>query len=141
MPDEIPPVLQVLETGLYCDDLARTAKFYRELFGLQPLVDTPRLCALDVNGRNLLLLFQKGATVDGLKTDGGWIPPHDGHGPVHFAFAIEAKDVDRWISHLRRHGVEIDGRTTWERGGTSLYFRDPDNHSVELVTQNTWRTF
>ena len=136
-----PAIVRVLETALYADDLARTAKFYRDVFGFEPLVDTPRLCALSVNGISVLLLFQRGATGAGLATDGGFIPPHDGSGPVHFAFAIEAGDLSRWEAHLAANGVEIESRVTWDRGGTSLYLRDPDNHSVELVTTGTWATY
>ena len=136
-----PAIVRVLETALYADDLARTAKFYRAVFGFEPLVDTPRLCALSVNGISVLLLFQRGATRAGLATDGGFIPPHDGSGPVHFAFAIEAGDLSRWEAHLAANGVEIESRVTWDRGGTSLYLRDPDNHSVELVTPRTWATY
>ena len=136
-----PKVSHVLETALYCDDLARSVQFYRDVFGFAPLVSTPRLCALDVSGRSVLLLFQRGSTVGGMKTESGWIPPHDGHGPAHFAFAISAADLDQWIEHLRASGIEIDGRNEWERGGTSLYFRDPDNHSVELVTEGTWASY
>ena len=138
----VPPrVLAVLETALYADDLTRLAAFYREVFGFEALVDTPRLCALNVGGRSVLLLFQRGATMDGLQSDGGFIPPHDAHGPAHFALAIEAADVERWETHLASHRVEVESRVRWERGGTSLYFRDPEGHSVELVTPGTWSTF
>jgi catechol 2,3-dioxygenase-like lactoylglutathione lyase family enzyme len=27
---------------------------------------------------------------------------------------------------------------SWRRGGTSLYFRDPDGHSVEVATPGLW---
>jgi catechol 2,3-dioxygenase-like lactoylglutathione lyase family enzyme len=136
-----PRVLAVLETALYAEDLARSTRFYRDVFAFESLVDTPRLCALDVGGRSVLLLFQRGATVDGLQSDSGFIPPHDGHGPAHFAFSIAAEDVERWESHLTAHGIEVESRVHWERGGTSLYFRDPDGHSVELVTPGTWATY
>lgn len=134
-------IARVLETSLYADDLVRTVAFYRTVFGFEALVDTPRLCALDVNGVSVLLIFQRGATRDGLTTDGGWIPPHDGSGPTHFAFAIDAADLPWWENHLQSNGVEIESRVTWARGGQSLYFRDPENHSVELVTRGTWTTF
>ena len=137
----MPKVSGILETAIYADDLARTTQFYRKVFGFSALVDTPRLCALDAGERSVLLIFQRGATVDGLKTETGWIPPHDSSGPAHFAFAIESEDLESWISHLESNRVEIESRVTWDRGGTSLYFRDPDNHSVEIVTRGTWATY
>lgn len=137
----MPKVSGILETGVYADDLGRTAEFYKRVFGFSALVDTPRLCALDAGERSVLLIFQRGATADGLKTDRGWIPPHDASGPSHFAFAIESVDLESWVAHLESNGVEIESRVTWDRGGTSVYFRDPDNHSVEIVTRGTWATY
>lgn len=137
----MPNVSGILETGLYSDDLARATKFYREIFGFDALVDTPRLCALQAGDRSILLIFQRGATVAGLKTESGWIPPHDASGPSHFAFAIQSEDLESWTTHLESNGVQIESRVMWDRGGSSLYFRDPDNHSVELVTPGTWATY
>jgi catechol 2,3-dioxygenase-like lactoylglutathione lyase family enzyme len=35
-------------------------------------------------------------------------------------------------------GIAIESRITWARGGTSLYFRDPDGHSLEVATPGLW---
>jgi len=139
--ESTPRVTHVLETALYAEDLARSAEFYRRTFGFEALVDTPRLVALDVGGRDVLLLFQRGATAEGLETDSGWIPPHDGSGPTHFAFAIEREDLEKWAQRLAALDIAVESRVEWERGGSSLYFRDPDGRSVELVTPGTWATY
>jgi catechol 2,3-dioxygenase-like lactoylglutathione lyase family enzyme len=34
--------------------------------------------------------------------------------------------------------VPIEGRTQWPRGSTSIYFRDPDGHLLELATPGLW---
>ncbi|HEX2723231.1 MAG TPA: VOC family protein [Gemmatimonadaceae bacterium] len=136
-----PPVSRILETALYADDLSVTSSFYKDIFGFAALVDTPRLCALDIGGRSVLLIFKRGATAGGLTTDTGFIPPHDANGPAHFAFAIDFEVLPRWEAHLASKGIEIESRVEWERGGVSLYFRDPDGHSVELVTPGTWATY
>ena len=54
------------------------------------------------------------------------------------AFAIGTSEVPQWEKRLAYLGIEIESRVTWERGGVSLYFRDPDNRSVELATPGIW---
>ena len=137
----MPVVLRLLETALYVDRLEETVGFYRELLGLTVLDATPRLVAMDAGQGTVLLLFQRGATTAGAGTPGGWIPPHDGAGPVHLAFAIEAAAVGDWEHRLQEHGVAIESRVRWSRGGQSLYFRDPAGHSVELATPGTWSVY
>lgn len=134
-------VTQLLETALYTDDLTRTADFYRSLFGFATLVESPRIVALDVVGRDVLLLFKRGATLEPLESAGGIVPPHDGSGPTHLAFGIERADLDEWASRLSALGISIESRVEWDLGGVSLYFRDPDGHSVELATRGTWATY
>ena len=43
-----PAIEGLLETSLYARDLRRTAAFYRDLFGLKALVDSPRLVAFEI---------------------------------------------------------------------------------------------
>ena len=50
------------------------------------------------------------------------------------------EDLESWEKRLAEHGVEIESRARWTRGGRSVYFRDPDGHSLELVTPGTWET-
>lgn len=137
----LPRVTQLLETALYTDDLPRAAEFYKNLFGFGTLVENPRIVALDVAGRDVLLLFKRGATIKPLESPGGTIPPHDGTGPTHFAFGIEHGELDEWEGRLSAQGIMIESRVEWDRGGVSLYFRDPDGHSVELATRGTWATY
>jgi catechol 2,3-dioxygenase-like lactoylglutathione lyase family enzyme len=42
---------------------------------------------------------------------------------------------------LREAGVAIESETHWERGGRSVYFRDPDQHLIELVTPGIWPNY
>lgn len=135
-----PTVRRILETALDCDDLRRTAAFYVALLGVAPTLDTDRLVVLDVGEGTLLLLFQRG-NADPLPTPGGVIPGHDAGGPGHFAFAIDAGQLTAWEAHLEALGIAVESRVRWERGGTSVYFRDPDGRSVELATPGLWPTY
>jgi catechol 2,3-dioxygenase-like lactoylglutathione lyase family enzyme len=88
------------------------------------------LIALRVADRQLLLLFKKRASVD-----------HDGDGRLHLAFSIAPAALEEWEHRLRQHGVAIESRKTWERGGQSIYFRDPDQHLLELATPGVWSIY
>lgn len=134
-------IRRVLETALYCEHLEETVRFYRELLGLKSHYEDARLSALDAGGGTMLLLFRRGGSAAPMPIGGGSIPPHDGTGPVHVAFAVSTADLDGWEAKLDAAGIAIDGRVTWSRGGKSVYFRDPEGHSVELATPGTWETY
>jgi catechol 2,3-dioxygenase-like lactoylglutathione lyase family enzyme len=104
--------------------------------------DGERFQALDSGAQRVLLLFKRGGTLTPQPVPtGGIIPPHDGSGPHHIAFAIAAADYPVWCARLNRLGITIESETKWERGGRSVYFRDPDNHLVELVTPGIWPNY
>jgi catechol 2,3-dioxygenase-like lactoylglutathione lyase family enzyme len=132
---------RVLETCLYVDDLDRAAHFYEDVLELPALTSDSRFRAYDVGGKSVLLLFRRGFTLETVRMPGGTIPPHDGHGPLHVAFAIGAEALADWEKRLGEHGIEIEGRTKWSRGGVSIYFRDPDGHLLELATPGLWATY
>jgi catechol 2,3-dioxygenase-like lactoylglutathione lyase family enzyme len=132
---------RVLETSLYVDDLGRAAVFYEDVLGLPALTSDQRFRAYDVGGTSVLLLFKRGATLETVHMPGGTIPPHDGHGPLHIAFAIGTDELATWEQRLGQRGIEIEGRTTWSRGGRSIYFRDPDGHLLELATPGLWAIY
>ena len=140
MADPRPPIRRILETALYCDDLARTARFYRTLLNATPMRSGDRLVALDAGQGTVLLLFQRGNS-GALEAPGGRVPGHDGDGPVHLAFAIDAAAVDAWEVRLSELAIAVESRVRWERGGISLYFRDPDGRSVELATPGVWSCY
>jgi catechol 2,3-dioxygenase-like lactoylglutathione lyase family enzyme len=134
-------IRRVLETAVYIDDLPRATRFYRDVLGLRVLDEGERLVAFDAGGATLLLLFKRGGTLQPVDLSGGTIPPHDGAGPAHVAFAVDAAELPNWEERLSSHGVAIESRMTWPRGGKSVYFRDPEGHSLELVTPGTWETY
>ncbi len=134
-------IRHLLEAALYCDDLAGTAKFYREVLGLAQHSGDDRLVALDASGKTVLLLFARGASRKGIAFPDGNIPPHDGSGPTHLAFAVDESELDAWEARLTSAGVTVESRVRWTRGGRSIYFRDPEGHSIELATPGVWPTY
>jgi catechol 2,3-dioxygenase-like lactoylglutathione lyase family enzyme len=137
----MPKLNAVLETALYVDDLTRAKAFYESSLGLPLLFGNQRMCAFDVGGRSVLLLFLRGGSSEDMTTSGGTIPGHDGQGPLHIGFAIASGDLAAWEERLKECGIPVQSRVTWPRGGTSLYFRDPDGHVLELATPGLWETY
>lgn len=133
-----PKVNRILETSLYVADLDLSQAFYQRVFGFEPMLRDHRMCALAVPGRQALLLFKLGASVQPSETPYGRIPPHDGHGRQHLCFSIDHQDFGAWAAHLRDLGIVIESRLEWGTGGSSLYFRDPDSHSIEVGTSGLW---
>lgn len=130
-----PQTTGVLETALYVDNADRSAQFYERIFGFRVIADfRPRGCALEAGPRQVLLLFEKRASL-------AHPAPHDGDGELHLAFAIGAAAIPDWESWLAGNGIAVEEKTSWERGGISLYFRDPDRHLLEVATPGVWTIY
>src|SRR5579872_3612210 len=134
----MPDLLGVLETALYVDAFERACPFYEQVLGLNSIYRDQRLCAYDVGGRGVLLLFLRGHSRETVHLPGGTIPPHDGQGTLHIAVSVAAAALREWETRLADAGIAIEGRTTWPRGGESIYCRDPDGHLLELATPGLW---
>ncbi len=138
-----PKLNGVLETALYVEDMDRARRFFEEVMGLEPFTADHRFTAYDAGAGTVLLLFLYGETLETvvLPDKMGTIPPHDGEGRVHLAFAIAARELAAWEGQLADHDIAIEGRTHWPRGGESVYFRDPDGHLLELATPGVWPNY
>jgi catechol 2,3-dioxygenase-like lactoylglutathione lyase family enzyme len=125
----------LLESALYVVDVAASARFYERIFGF-PIVSNfgERGCALQAGERQVLLLFKKGASR--LTTS-----PHDGDGELHIAFAVSAAELANWELWLEENGIDVEERRTWDLGGQSVYFRDPDRHLLEIATPGVWSVY
>jgi len=125
----------ILESSLYVSDVPRSVRFYQETFGFTVIREFgERGCAMHAGPRQVLLLFKKGAS----RTISS---PHDGDGELHLAFAIAGTELAGWESWLQEREISIEEKRTWEGGGQSLYFRDPDRHLLELATPGTWSVY
>lgn len=136
----MPKTTAIVETILYVKDVDQAAHWYQRIFGF-PIIfsQEDRLRALQVSKEQVLLLFKQGGSLTPLSLPGGVIPPHDGSGPVHLAFAMEQQDTQAWEAHLAAEGVAIESTFTWGANDLSLYFRDLDNHLLELISPKHWQ--
>lgn len=125
----------ILESSLYVDDVAASARFYEKVFGFAVISDFgERGCAMQAGNRQVLLLFKKGGS-RAIRS------PHDGDGELHLAFAIPAAELRSWEAWLAQNGIAVEEKRTWDSGGQSLYFRDPDRHLIEVATPGVWSIY
>ena len=136
-----PRISHLLETSLYVDDLHDSKSFYQRLFGLPTLLEDERMVGLELPGSAVLLLFRRGGSTEPSKVPGGIIPPHDASGTQHICLAVPSSSLGEWERHLMVQGVVIESQVIQSHGGTSLYFRDPDGHSLEVATPGLWDNY
>ena len=135
---------RVLETALYVENIGRSVDFYQRVLGFGVLSksgEPERLAAMDVGGVHILLLFKAGATANDVNIPGGRIPGFNGSGNGHVAFPIRREELGAWEKRVAEYGIAIESTVKWERGGQSIYFRDPDGNLLELATPGVWATY
>jgi len=135
-----PSTSRIIETALYVADVDRAAAWYREIFDFPVIFQhEDRLRVLQVGQDHVLLLFKEGGSLSPTSLPGGVLPPHDGSGPAHIAFAMRTADAEQWVDHLKARGVDIESRVYWGVDDLSLYFRDLDHHALELISEDHWQ--
>lgn len=142
MSDSSPPQARpvgVLETAVYCGDLAAARRFYEDVVGLSPYAVEPDRHVFYQVGTSMLLIFNPANTRTTTVTVGTQtIPQHGAAGAGHFAFAIENAQLPTIKAQLREQGVAIESEIEWPGGGHSIYCRDPAGNSVEFATRDLW---
>jgi catechol 2,3-dioxygenase-like lactoylglutathione lyase family enzyme len=132
----MPPKSEgILDSSLYVEDVPRSVSFYERILGFRVISDFgERGCAMQAGNRQILLLFKKGGS--------RLIPTsHDGEGELHIAFAIAASELTTWEAWLTENEIVVEGKRSWDFGGQSVYFRDPDRHLIEIATPGVWSVY
>lgn len=129
----------ILESVLYCPDLAAAQAFYTGVLGLELHSTSGDRHVFLRCGDAMLLLFNPESTSRvPVELSGKRIPLHGARGPGHLGFRTTLAEIDAWRDRLRAHGVEIESEVDWPGGGRSFYFRDPAGNSLEFVTPELW---
>lgn len=105
-------------------DPDKSIKFYCEIFGMTP--------AFDYTGD--LIMLRAGETYLAIARwgKGKEITPQAAISVDHISFRVDAKTFELAKSELPKRGIKIDHLS--DHGvSQGLYFRDPDNHLVELA--------
>lgn len=125
---------KIIETCLYVSDLEVARHFYERLLGISPSSHLENRHVFFRLESAMLLLFNPEVT----SRPDGELPLHGAQGPGHVAFQVPISDLPAWRRRLAELGIPIESDWTWPSGGQSLYFRDPDDNSLEITVGATW---
>ena len=119
----------VAEAVLYVDNLPRATRFYCEVLGLPVAMSFGDASFLQTGPQSTLILFDRQKLAEREST----IPAHGATGRGHVALAVPPEQLDEWRVRLEECGVAIEHEQRWPAGTRSIYFRDPEGHSLELI--------
>ncbi len=124
---------KIKETCIYVQDLEETKAFYHDQLGLPVVSHVEGRHIFFRAGVSMLLCFIAEAT-----EQDEHLPPHYGSGQLHFAFETEVANYEEWKAKIQEIGLQVEKEVFWRDNLKSFYFRDPDNHSVEIVMRGIW---
>ena len=116
----------------------------RGFISFRLLLSEDRMRAYSIADKQVLLLFKVGGSTQPSPMHGGLIPPHDGRGMLHLAFAVAPAEIGPWKQQLEEKGMALESQVHCgddRPQGDSLCFRDPDGHLIEMVTPGCWEIY
>mgnify|MGYP006282758119 CR=1 FL=1 len=124
---------QIKETALYVKDLDQTEAFYGEKLDLKLISKVEGRHVFFRVGSSVLLCFLAEKT----KHDKS-LPSHYGEGKLHIAFEVPGERYSEVKEEILSSGIEVEYEEEWGGQYQSFYFRDPDDHLLEIVPQGMW---
>lgn len=116
----------LVEASLVVADIDRARSFYERVFGLEAMTVGGGGVGLRLPNGTMLLLFPQAAR-----------PAQLGAPSAHLRFGLPAGALGEWDRHLMMQGVVVENRVLGRNGTSSLFFRDPDQNSLELAVDAT----
>ena len=114
-------------TIIWCSDKQRSAGFLTQILGLPPARTFFHFLVVDLDNGDPLDYYEKEGPVS----------------PQHYAFLVNDDEFDAAYGRIQEEGLSYWGdpaRTQLGQinahfGGRGVYFADPDNHLMELITR------
>ena len=122
---------------VYCDDLPRSLRFYRDLLGFRvtfahPEQGEPGFVALQL-GEGAELALADVRDPEAVHLHGKAVRPTSGHG---FELCVYADDVDDAVTALRAAGVPVLAEPADQPWGDRMaYVEDPQGNPVMLCAE------
>ena len=114
-------------TIVWCSDKQRSAAFLTDMLGLPPARPFLHFLVVDLKNGVSLDYYQKEGSVS----------------PQHYAFLVSDEEFDAGCGRLKDRGLTYwseparsrPGEINLHFGGRGVYFADPDEHLMELITR------
>lgn len=114
-------------TIVWCSDKHRSADFLVEILGLAPARPFFHFQVVELANGVSLDYYQKDGAVS----------------PQHYAFLVSDTEFNSAFERIQEQGLEYwadparsqPGEINTHFGGRGVYFTDPDNHLLELITK------
>lgn len=120
------------ELVLIVGDVLKSARFYREVVGLEPATEANEEWAWFWAGppaSKQRLALHKGPL---LFEEHSPLPAGERWGKVHYAFEVPRAELEVAAAHVRAAGIDVYGPTRFEwMKAESYYFYDPDGNLLE----------
>jgi len=126
-------IKKIKETCLYISSLAASKAFYHGKLGFEVIGEVQERHVFFRVGASVLLCFLAEAS-----KKSATMPPHYGAGQLHLAFEVEKAQYAPWKEKVKSAGIAIEQEFDWGGGFLSFYFRDPDQHLLEVVMEGMW---
>jgi len=126
---------KIIETAIYCDDVAEMVNFYKTVLGLELLRESSERSAFFSCGESVLVIFNRSSSVG----EGRFAPSHGAVGAGHIALEVDNGTLENWKKIFEENSIAIEKEISWEHSeAKSIYFRDPANNSIELAEKKLW---
>ena len=119
--------VQLNHTIVWCRDQKTSASFLSETLGLPAPRRFMHFLVIDLSNDVSMDYFETG----------------EAPSPQHYAFLVSDAEFDASLQRIRDRGVEFwadpartqPGEINHYFGGRGVYFRDPDDHLMEIITK------